>query len=206
MLHFKVLTERTLELLTQIQSEKLFSNLRLVGGTALALLYGHRKSIDLDFFGEIDASNEEITDKLSSFGKVITLKNSRAIKIYTVNGVKVDFVHYNYSWIEAPVRQNNLLLADDKDIAAMKISAITGRGSKKDFIDLYFLLQKYSLKEIVHFFTDKYPDGSTYLVLKSLVYFDDAEQQEFPEMFENVSWADIKQRILTAHKDFMNNQ
>jgi hypothetical protein len=87
-------------------------------------------------------------------------------------------------------------LAFLEDIAAMKLNAIMGRGSKKDFIDLYFLLKKFSLKEIFDFYTDKYTDGSKFLVLKSLVYFTDADVQLQPKMYLDFNWEICKQKII----------
>ena len=84
----------------------------------------------------------------------------------------------------------------DKDIAAMKLNAIAGRGSKKDFIDLFFLLKKYSLKEMISFYNQKYTDGSEFMVQKSLTYFDDADEQLSPKMFYDFNWEDCKQKIV----------
>lgn len=91
-----------------------------------------------------------------------------------------------------------MLLASIKDIAAMKITAIIGRGTKKDFIDIYFLLQQFSLSEILDLYLQKYPDGSLFIALKSLSFFDDAENDPMPIMFENISWGDVKQGIRDA--------
>ena len=91
---------------------------------------------------------------------------------------------------------DGIRLAGIEDIAAMKLAAITGRGSRKDFIDLYFLLQKYNLKEMFGFYRNKYFDGSEYLVLKSLTYFADAEDDMDVDMIQNVKWIKIKTFIL----------
>lgn len=202
-LYLESVSTELMELLRAVQSNERFRQLRLVGGTALALQYGHRKSVDLDFFGSIMLSDDEITAELSKLGKVQALKRSLSIKIYSVNGIKIDLVNYPFPWLQVPVLYNNLILASDKDIAAMKIAAITGRGSKKDFIDLYFLLKKYSLPEIFSFYTQKYPDASEYLALKSLVYFQDAEEQETPEMLIPAPWSTVKAYILKVHRDHM---
>ena len=79
---------------------------------------------------------------------------------------------------------DNIRMLSTKDIAAMKLSAIAGRGSKKDFIDLYFLLEKFSLAEILSFYTQKYHDGSAFMVQKSLTYFEDANIQLEPKMYQ----------------------
>ena len=116
----------------------MFQGLRLVGGTALALQLGHRKSIDLDLFGTIEADSLEIREALEESHVVSVIKESKSIHIYMVDGVKVDFVNYRYSWIDEPVVDSDITLASIKDIAAMKIAAVIGRGTKKDFIDSTF--------------------------------------------------------------------
>jgi predicted nucleotidyltransferase component of viral defense system len=90
---------------------------------------------------------------------------------------------------------DNLKLARIEDIAAMKLSAITNRGTKKDFIDLFFLLKKYSLEDLFDFYNKKYHDGSIFLVIKSLAYFDDADEEEMPNMCIPVNWGEIKNSI-----------
>ena len=140
MLSFQTVVPHTLELLTELMDVPLFSEMRLVGGTALALQYGHRQSVDLDFFGKLTADVSEIHDVLANIGPHTIYTNTQNIKIFEVNGVKVDFVNYKYDWIDDIVTEGNLRLASPKDIAAMKVNAIEGRGSRKDFIDIYFLL------------------------------------------------------------------
>ena len=166
-----------------------------MGGTALALQLGHRKSVDLDLFGAIDAGSEELLDALSDAHSLTVVKESRNINIYLIDGIKVDIVNYKYEWIDKPVEEEAIILAGIKDIAAMKIAAVVGRGTKKDFIDLYFLLRQYSLKEILQLYLQKYPDGSLFIAMKSLTYFEDAETEPMPFMFENVNWEDVKARI-----------
>lgn len=144
MLSYKTIESHTLELLRGLMSEPLFACLRLVGGTALALQYGHRTSVDLDF----------------------------------------------------SITEDGITMASARDIAAMKINAIEGRGTKKDFIDIYFLLQRYDLKEILSFYQKKYPENSIFRALMSLSYFDDAEAQLMPKMFSSVEWENMKNYIL----------
>jgi len=203
MLHFETVDTRTLELLRKLISEPLFSSLRLVGGTALALQTGHRKSVDLDFFGTQFLEELELTTTLSSLGSVTWLNKSTNIKSLLVNGIKVDFVNYSYPWLSGIVKEEDLRLSSINDIAAMKLAAITGRGAKKDFIDLFFLLKKFSLGEMMEMYKNKYADGSAFMVLKSLIYFEDAEEDEMPEMLVPASWNSIKKTILQHHKAYM---
>jgi hypothetical protein len=195
MLHFDAVDPPTLELLEELQNLPVLRELRLVGGTSLALQTGHRKSIDLDLFGSLQSDELAITKSLGKLGKVQLLNKTENIKIYLVNKIKVDIVNYHYEWLEKPLISGNLKLAGKKDIAAMKLAAITGRGTKKDFIDIYFLLQKFSLKEMLGFYSKKYYDGSEFLVLKSLSYFDDAETEENPLMLLPANWNIVKKKI-----------
>ena len=164
---------------------------------------GHRKSVDLDLFGGIDASSEEIREALSMSHSITVVKESRNINIYLIDGIKVDFVNYKYAWIDKAVEEDTIILAGIKDIAAMKIAAVVGRGTKKDFIDLYFLLRQYSLQEILQLYLQKYPDGSLFIALKSLSFFEDAEPDPMPVMFEKVKWEDVKARIKQAVASFV---
>ena len=202
MLQTQTIQPELLELLKKIMSSSIFNGFNLVGGTSLALQIGHRFSVDIDMFGKQEIDEFEFVDELSNFGKVIVIKKSKNVLILSVNGIKVDFVNYKYPLLEEITIVENIRLASDKDIAAMKLNAIAGRGSRKDFIDLHYLLQKYSLKEMIAFYNTKYADGSEFMVLKSLTYFEDAESEEIPILFQKLDWNEIKVSIQKAINDF----
>ena len=204
MLSYRTIAPHTLELLRQLCQEPYLNECRLVGGTALALQYGHRQSIDLDMFGSFDPEENYLFDNvLKPYAKIDKVKDRPNIKICFMDDVKVDFVNYSiYPWIEKPIEEDGLRLASPEDIAAMKINAIEGRGSKKDFVDMYFLLQHYSLEEILEFYSRKYPNYSIYRALKSLAYFDDADIKEMPTMFVDISWEEIKSFIKKQVADY----
>lgn len=196
MLSLQTVESRTLLLLRKIMQADCLSETRLVGGTALALQYGHRTSVDLDLFGYVaEGSEEAIADALRQAGRLTIGKVSRNIKMYRVDNVKIDVVNYNYPWIDHCVQEGGLRLASPKDIAAMKINAIEGRGSKKDFIDLYSLLQHYTLDEILNFYQQKYPEHSLFRAVLSLTYFNDADSNPMPRMFLPTSWEEMKAAI-----------
>ena len=203
MLHYETVDEGTLELLKQLQSLRILSEMRLVGGTSLALQIGHRKSIDIDLFGNLSADFENLIDELKTLGRVIPLKNSINIHSLLINNIKVDIVNYEYEWLSNKIIIDNIHLATIQDIAAMKLNAIIGRGSKKDFIDLFFILKDYSLATLMEFYSKKYHDGSTFLVLKSLTYFEDADSEEMPFMFKNITWQAVKENIKKEHASYM---
>lgn len=203
MLSLQTIQPDTLELLKKISAQPEVQETRLVGGTALALQYGHRQSDDLDFFGRLPENMDVLIDMVRRVGDVTILNRGKIILQMVVNQVKVDFVDYSpCPWIDEPVRGDGFVLASDKDIAAMKVNAIIGRGTRKDFIDLFVLLQHYSLPEILGFYRQKYPDFSEYRALLSMTYFEDAEMQDMPRMFIDTPWQTMKTAIVNAVKAY----
>lgn len=203
MLSFRTIVPDTLELLKHLSQEPFLKDCRLVDGTALALQYGHRSSIDLDFFGAFDIDGDEMFGILKSYGNVEKQKVSSNIRIFDINGVKVDIVNYSiYPWLENSVEEEGLRLASPKDIAAMKVNAIEGRGSRKDFVDMYFLLQHFSLEEVLDFYAQKYPNYSLYRALMSLTYFADAEKFNMPTMYVDFDWEECKSFVLSKVKEY----
>ncbi|HPQ99244.1 MAG TPA: nucleotidyl transferase AbiEii/AbiGii toxin family protein [Saprospiraceae bacterium] len=195
MLHKEAVQDSLLDLLIKLQGLPAFQFLRLVGGTSLALQIGHRQSIDIDLFGNLPIDSIELMALLKPIGRIELVGGSKSIHVFFINNIKTDIVNYPYNWLEDPIHQDGIRLAGLRDISAMKIEAITQRGSKKDFIDLFFLLEQYTLKEILNFYEQKYTSGNTWLALRSLTYFDDAENQPMPKMLKDVNWLKIKSRI-----------
>ena len=203
MLSIQTIHPNTLELLKQLALQPELKHTRLVGGTALALQYGHRQSIDLDFFGVLPEDKEELVEMTRRIGNVLVTNRTKMILQTVINQVKVDFVDYSrYAWIDKPIQGDGFILASDKDIAAMKVNAIIGRGTRKDFIDLYVLLQHYSLSEIMEFYKQKYPEFSEYRALLSMTYFEDAEMQDMPKMFISTPWEEMKDTIIEAVRTY----
>ena len=206
MLFLKTIEPQTLSLLKRLQALPELADTRLVGGTALALQFGHRISVDLDLFGKWDYS-KDLCSILSLVGRVEKesgTPDGRMAFLY-IDGVKVDCISYEkYEWLEPPVVEERLRLAGVKDIAAMKINAITNRGVRKDFVDIARLLDEHSLSEMIEWYLQKYPDANPALALRSLSYFADAEAMPMPRMMIPFNWNSAKERIQSAIRDFLN--
>ena len=206
MLYFETVQPSLLALLKELMELESLKNYNLVGGTALALHIGHRQSIDIDLFGKSELEADNLIPELNDIGKLTTLKVSKNIKIFEINNIKLDIVTYQYNIIREIKVVDAIRLVSKEDIGAMKLNAITGRGSKKDFVDLYFLLKDFTFKELINFYFDKYPNGSEFLLYKSMTYFDDADVQPMPEMIIPASWLEIKKLITrysqTSHVKF----
>ena len=200
MLFLAAIEPKTLSLLRQLQELPALADTRLVGGTALALQRGHRISVDLDIFGKWDYS-EDLRGKFSSTGKVEKESGTPDGKMafFYIDGVKVDCVSYEmYEWLEPPVETDGVRLAGVKDIAAMKVNAITNRGTRKDFVDMACLLDDYSIEDIFTWYRQKYPEANPALAMRSMSYFVDAETMPMPKMLIPFDWEEAKDRIRAA--------
>ena len=191
MLFHDAIEPATLELLKRLQSLPALAETRLVGGTALALQLGHRISVDLDVFGKWNYA-EDLAGVFSAIGR--TEKESG-----TPNGRMAFCVVYDmYEWLEPPVEEEGVRLAGIRDIAAMKVNAITNRGTRKDFVDMARLLGDYLLADIFAWYRAKYPTANPALAMRSLSYFVDAETMPMPKMLIPFDWDEAKDRIRAA--------
>lgn len=201
MLQTNTILPGTLDLLIRMMSNPHLDSFTLVGGTALALQIGHRISVDLDFFGDQEIESDQFFELTHQLGDVQLMSKSSNILVLNINGIKVDFVNYRYRFIKNPIILENVRLASLEDIGAMKLAAITGRGKKRDFYDLFFLLKHFTLSELMKFYCEKYPDGSDFLVMRSLTYFSDAEKDENPRMILPIEWEKVKMDLLNEVKN-----
>lgn len=196
-MHKKAITKNTQSVLDKLKESGIVKDFYLAGGTALALQFGHRESIDLDWFTEKDFDLGKLKSQLADVGTLEVVSEAPGTLHGILDGVKITFLFYNYSPLFPFIAFENATLADERDIAAMKIDAISSRGSKKDFIDLYFLLKKYTLEEIIGFFEKRYANirYNKMHILKSLVYFEDAQNEASPVMLQATDWEEIKKVI-----------
>jgi len=205
-MHAEALTSNTKRVLESLGDATLTKNVYLAGGTALALYCGHRFSIDLDWFGQGFKFTEEFRRKLSSAGKLRVISQSEDTFHGQLDNVGVSFFRYPYKLLFSKKKYNqNIYLADEKDIACMKLDAIASRGSKKDFVDMYFLLHNFSLETLIDLMPKKFEiEYNVPHLLKALTYFEDAERTPMPEMIRQARWKDIKKFLLSAVKQYMN--
>lgn len=184
------------------------SEFYLAGGTALALELGHRISIDLDFFSVNEFTTKEVSDKLKTKGHLEITSRDKDTLNGSLDGVKISFFKYPYKLLFPTKEYNGVVLADERDIAAMKILAISDRGSKKDFIDLFTLLKIYSLNSILNFFNEKYKDYNYNMlhILKSLVYFSDADLDPEPVYIHPISWMEVKKFIKKVVDEYIKSK
>ena len=161
MLQKQAVEPRTFSLLKELMALPCLADGALVGGTALALMFGHRLSVDLDIFLSKKPDWELIQNELAkSFGKRFEFeKKPISIGIFAfIDNIKVDIVCYPHPLLETLYHEEGIRMYAEPDIAAMKINAILGRGKKKDFWDMAELLSNYTLGEIIDFYQNKFPN------------------------------------------------
>ena len=198
MLQTRTIDPGTLGLLKRLMSLKELQQFYLVGGTSLALQMGHRISVDLDLFTFEPFDKSGLLELLNTHFKEVTLESEgTSILITNIEQVKVDFVKMGYPILFPPLEIEGVRMLDIRDIAPMKLKAIAQRGSKKDFYDIYFLLDLLLLSEMLHLFSEKFRQYEIFHIIKSLTYFEDAEQYADPKVFdETVTWKKVKSKIL----------
>ncbi len=168
----------------------------LAGGTALALQIGHRVSVDLDFFITEPFNKTTLVRKLGSYRGFVLVGTAEGTIWGTIGDTNFSIFFYKYPLLMPLVPFEGIKLASLADVAAMKIHAIEDRGTRRDFVDVYFLSQKYSLEEMLLFYQKKYDvlEDHLYSILRSLDYFEDAEKESnMPNMVKKVNWEDVKE-------------
>ncbi|MEO6327492.1 MAG: nucleotidyl transferase AbiEii/AbiGii toxin family protein [Ginsengibacter sp.] len=179
----------------------------LVGGTALALKYGHRLSMDIDLFTHLPFKNQEIIEALESeFGNELSIQlNKEMFGVFGfIQNIKVDIVKHPHPLLKEPETLDGIRLYHIADIAAMKVNAILGRGKKKDFWDLAELLQHYTVENIAGFYTKKFPNQQLLISIPyALTWFDDAEESEDPVSLKGQTWESVKKYIQQKVSEFL---
>ena len=198
MLQKEAIEPGTLQLLKVLQADSMFEKFHLADGTGLALQLGHRLSVDLDLFSltpfDTDLYLEYLEKKyqfISDYRAAGTLKGS-------INNIKVDFISHPYILVMPVVELEQIRIYSEADIAAMKVNAIAGNGTRsKDFVDLCFLLDLFSIDQILGFYQTKYNDRNTFHALKSLNYFEEVDLSDWPLQIKNnkLTWEKVKTTI-----------
>ena len=187
-----------------MQDEKL-KHFDLVGGTALALYMGHRKSIDIDLFSQQEFDITELEERLNNmydFKAKNPEKKSDVVLTGFINGIKVDHVKFNYPLVKPVNVYDNIRIYSMCDIAAMKLVAMSQNGTRlKDFVDVAFLSVKMSLIEMLDVFEIKYPKTNKISAIKGMTFFDDIDFSAPIELIEGkFNWKAIEKRLIEMIK------
>lgn len=206
MLPPKAVDDKTLALIIELQSKPWLSGFYLVGGTALALQFAHRRSIDIDLFSNFQFDTSPILDGLiHDFNFQLFSSASNTLR-GSIGDIKVDILAHQYPYISVPEIINRVRVLSNPDIIAMKLNAIITSGQRvKDFIDIYYLLEKYSLENMIQFYRKKYNQLNDTPGLKSIIYFDDVDLTDYPVMVHPsvLKWDKVKKRLVYEVKGYV---
>ena len=209
MLFENTCSDELLKLLKAIQSNSIFKEHFLVGGTALALQLGHRKSIDIDLFTLVEQDNTLILEYLKQNFKNIEIKNNREniLQVF-IDDIKVDFIKATGKLIEKPIISNGITLCHIKDIAGMKLNVInqdTGRIEAKDYIDIAYLIKTLTLEKMFEIYKWKYDKTDVYNVKLDLLNVDRVNPYSWEkiQMLKNdIYVSDVKSYIKDAVENY----
>ena len=205
MLRKETVSESALELLKTLMEDEFLENFFLVGGTALALQIGHRISIDFDLFTLTPFDEKEMLSSLEERYQFQMDFLSRNTLKGSIRGIKVDLITHKYPLVKPLIEIEHIRIAASEDIAAMKLNAITGNGTRlKDFIDIAYLSTSLTLSRMIDAYEEKYATRNPAMVIKALDYYNDINFNEPIEMLkEKYKWEDIKKRLgeMTLNPD-----
>ncbi len=188
-------------LLERLMQESCLSAFVLVDGTALALLLGHRKSEDIDLFTTEGFNSQHLADKINTTHTVQRIYHEENTIRAFINDIKIELIAHQYEMIEDMINVDGIRIASLKDLAAMKLNAIAGRGLKKDFWDIGSLLERYTLSEMIGYYLQKYPNADQWHLLRSLSYFENAETDKTPIInLTDITWEQVKKHIKAEMK------
>lgn len=173
------------------------SRFALAGGTSLALRYGHRLSVDLDFFTVSEFDPRQLADELG-FGPASITGLAQGSLQLRVDNVKVEFLRHAYPKLAEDDLIDGMKLWSLQDVAAMKLNAISNRGSKKDFYDMVALLESFTLQSMIDLYQAKYRPASLMMVIRSLAWFEDADAEPDPISLSEKSWHEVKETISAS--------
>jgi hypothetical protein len=197
MLHLNAVPEPVIALLERLAANQALKSFALGGGTSLALRFGHRLSVDLDYFTSHEFEPSSLFESLN-FDDALRISSSKNTLSVVANGVKIDLLRHAYAMVSPIEEIAGHRLLSVPDLAAMKLNAIANRGSKKDFYDLVELLHHHSLNEMLHFFATKYPTTDPFSVIRSLAWYEDAEQEPDPIPLAEQTWDKVKRHVTRA--------
>ena len=205
MLHKETVELSTFALLEKLQDLPILHDFHLVGGTALALQFGHRQSIDLDLFGYPLEKQQILSSLKSEFSHSFQfIESPISWSLFCkINAIKVDLIQYQHPLLY-PLIDDEVRMYDYRDIAAMKINAVLNRGTKKDFWDIYELFEHMTFDEMIEVFERKYPDQRLLISIpQALVYFQDAESDPNPICLKNRTWEEVKTGITKCVSQYL---
>jgi hypothetical protein len=190
----------TLELIRSLQKKDYLKGFNLVGGTALALYIGHRKSVDVDLFSNFSFDTMQLIESVQQDFNIQLYNTAPNTIKGSIGNINVDFIAHRYPWLTEPEEIDGIHIVGLPDIVAMKLNAISSSGQRsKDFVDIYYVLKekRHTIEEMLGFYKKKYSQKGDMHIIKSLIYFEDVDLAEWPVIIKDphLKWSTVKRKI-----------
>lgn len=198
-IHEETLAPATRQVFEKLAECPWTSDFYLAGGTALAMRLGHRVSVDLDFFSGMDFNESQLVERLRETGKLLVFQKAPQSFTGALDGVKLSFLGYKYPTLKEGDGWRGIVIASLQDIACMKLDALSSRGTKRDFVDMFFIAKLIPLPTLLNLFQEKYASVNYNIlhVKKSQAYFEEAEGESMPAMLMPADWQEVKRFFVT---------
>jgi hypothetical protein len=200
---------QTLELIKELQAREYLKEFFLVGGTALALHLNHRQSVDIDLFSNTAFDTNNLLEAIQQdFSYQISHTATNTLK-GSIHNIKVDLIAHRYPYLNPPVTISGIQALSLPDITAMKLNAIVTSGQRsKDFIDIYYLADYFTVENMLSFYKAKYSQEKDTFLLKSLIYFDEVDLSDWPVLIKDRSlkWSAIKKKLTSLVLNYTRQQ
>lgn len=200
MLHLNTIDKVIHKVLLSLLNKDYLRDFSLVGGTSLSLRYGHRKSIDIDLFSP-KKFDPALVDSLlkAEYPEYVYRGNNSFMLFCNIGTVKSDIIFHPFNLLSPVETIDNIRMFSIEDVAAMKLFAICKRGTRKDFYDLWMLMQHFTPKKLATFFIEKYGEEKLIFLRKSVLYFEEADISAQPEiLIEKLNWEKVKKEVYAA--------
>lgn len=201
----QVLAQPAQSLLERLGETPALKPFYLAGGTGLALQLGHRLSVDLDWFAREEFDGVSLAKELEPTGKIQVIDQKPGTLVAEIDRIEIGFYRYDFPLLDPVLEFRGAALASWRDILCMKMTAVGQRSAKRDFVDIYFGLQKgMTLRTLFDLMKKKYEavEYSEYHLLRSLTYFDEIDDEPMPQMLTEVSWAEIQEFVEDQVRSF----
>ena len=206
-MYWEVIGKKRYNILKEIIETISLKNYYLAGGTALALQTRIRESFDFDFFIQTEFDENLLIQELETIGELEITVCRKGTVHAILNGVQLTFLYFKNNLVANRIAVDEikgLYLASIEDIAIMKLIAISQRGTKKDFFDLYYICNNFNITiiDVLNMLNKKYDENKINYahIIQSLAYFEDAEDENLPKVFIDYDWQKIKEYYIKEQK------
>lgn len=207
MLHYSTVEPGLLSVLKALMLLPELNDFYLVGGTALSLYYGHRKSVVIDLFSTLPFENENIIPALEKNIPGFSYRSSKnPIGLFCmIDNIKVDFIkHHQHPLIDTPLFIESIRMATQREIMSMKVAAMLKRAVKKDFWDMNELLKHFTVQECIDSYKEKYSSQQLLIAIPYvLTYFTESEESDEPISLQGQTWASVKKSIQQKVNEYL---